>query len=117
MTTYTRADLAIRVLKDLGLIDARETPDAEDITWVEQTIAAVTGQLANEGVVIWGGSDQVLPEEYLVALSKRIGLDVGPSYGLFSLVDAEMAKPIANVQLKRMSARKPTMSVLDTDYY
>lgn len=117
MTTYSRSELATRVLKDLGLVDARETPDADDLEWAEETVASVTAQLATEGVTIANGSDEALPLEYLVQLSKRIGLDVGPSFGLFSIAEAEAAKPIANAALRRMNAKPATGSIAEATYY
>lgn len=117
MTTYSRSDLAERVLKDLGLVDAREEPDADDLAWAEETVSSVTAQLATEGITIANGSDEALPLEYLVALSKRIGLDIGPSFGLFSIADAEQAKPIANAVLRRMNAKPATGSVAEAEYY
>lgn len=117
MTTYSRSDLATRVLKDLGLVYAEEAPSASDLAWAEETVASVAAQLASEGVFIWNGSDESLPLEYLVPLSKRIGLDVGPSFGLFSIAEAETAKPIANATLRRMNAKQPTGAVLDSEFF
>lgn len=117
MTTYTKSDLATRVLKDLGLVGADETPSADDLSWAEETIGAVVAQLASEGIFIMGGSDETVPQEYLVPLSKRIGLDIGPSFGLFSIADAEQAKPSANTTLRRMAAKPATGSVVEVDYY
>lgn len=114
---YTRTQLATRILKDLGLVDARETPEAADTAWVEETIASVAGQLAIDGIHIWGGSDQSLPEPYLVALSKRIGLDVGPSYGLFSIAEAELAKEAANNSLRRLSGSPQKTGAVQTAEY
>lgn len=117
MTTYTQSDLATRVLRDLGLVDARETPDADDLAWAEQTIASVVAQLVTQGINLWNMSDEEIPEEYLVALSKRVGLDVGSAFGLFSAVEAEQAKPLAEMALRRMNARVPTGSVAEATYY
>lgn len=117
MTTYSRSDLATRVLKDLGLVYAEEIPSASDLAWAEETVSSVTAQLATEGIVIWNGSDQSVPVEYLVPLSKRIGLDVGPSFGLFSIAEAETAKPIANATLRRINAKQPTGAVAEAEYF
>lgn len=111
MTVFSRSDLATRVLKDLGITNASETPTADDLSWAAETIASVTAQLATEGIHIWNGSDQALPESYLVPLSKRICLDVGPSFGLYTIAEAETAKPIANATLRRMNAKPPTGAV------
>ena len=117
MTTYTLSDLATRVLRDLGITEAREQPDPSDLAWAEQTTLAVTAQLAAERIFIWNGSAEALPEEYLVILSKRIGLDVGPSFGLFTIADAERAKPVVNNTLRSINAPQPTGSVSESEYF
>lgn len=116
MTTYTRAELATRVLQDLGLLGSDETPTSEELAFAVTTVASVTAQLLSEGIFIWGGSDQSLPEEYLVQLSKRIGLDIGPSYGLFSIPESETAKPIVNMSLRSIGAKSPTYTAAQGEY-
>lgn len=116
MTIYSRSDLATRVLKDLNLIASDETPSAEDLEWAEETVASVTAQLAAESITIANGSDQALPLEYLVPLSKRIGLDIAPSFGLMSVDQAEVAKPVLNTTLRRMNAREPTGVIAEAEY-
>lgn len=117
MTTYSRTDLAERVLKDLGLVASEATLDAADSVWAEETIASVTAQLAVEGIVIWNGSDQALPLEYLVPLSKRIGLEIAPSFGLMGHVEAETLKPALNTLLRRMNAKPSTGAVAQAEYF
>ena len=117
MTTYSRSDLATRVLKELSVVAADETPSADDLAWAEETVASSTAQLAAENVVIWNGTDEVLPLEYLVPLAKRIMLDVAPSFGLMSMADAEIAKTPLNATLRRMNARQPTGAVAKAEYF
>lgn len=82
MTTYSRSDLATRVLRDLGLIGAEETPSAADLLWAEETVSAEIAMLGEIGLPIWNGSDMSVPIQYLTPLSRRIGLAVAPSFGL-----------------------------------
>lgn len=117
MTTYSRNDLATRVLKDLGLVAAEETPSAVDLEWASETIASVAAQLSVEGIVIWNGSDESIPLEYLVVLSKRIGLEAGPSFGLMSIADAERVKPPLNNLLRRMNAKPNTGVIQKAEYF
>jgi hypothetical protein len=117
MTTYSLDDLATRVLKDLGITDGRGAPDPNDVSWATETARAVTSQLAAERVYIWNGSVEAVPEEYLVILSKRIGLDVGPSFGLFTIAEAEQAKPVVNNTLRSMNAAQPTGSTAEAEYF
>lgn len=117
MTTYSRNDLATRILKDLSLIGAEETASAVDIEWAEETIASVTAALATKGIMIWNGSDQSLPLEYLVPLSKRIALDLAPSFGLMTTEAAEIAKPIMDMELRKMNAKQPTGLVVEAEHF
>lgn len=117
MTTFSRSDLAVRVLRDLGLVAAEETPSADDQTFAEETVESVYAELAAVGISLPDGSDQALPEKHLVCVSKRIGLDVGPAFGLFSIADAEVAKPVAEQRLRALSAKPPTGQTIPVDFF
>lgn len=117
MPTYSDSDQATRVLKDLGLVEADETPSASDLNWAIETVASEVALLAAKGIPIWNGSDQSVPLEYLTVLSRRIGLAVGPSFGLFSLAEAQIAMPIAERDLRILAAKAPTGSILETEYF
>lgn len=88
MTTYSRSDLATRILKDLGLIGAEETPSAIDLEWAGETVDGEVALLGAIGLPIWNGSELDVPQEYLTPLSRRIGLALAPSFGLMSSADA-----------------------------
>ena len=116
MTTYTQSDLATRILLDLGVIGAEETPSAVDLIWASDTIDAVVPTLSAMGLPIWNGSEVVVPAEYLIPLSKRIGLDMAPSFGLMNTVEAEAAKRGMEQSLTIMAnPRGGNPSVLRTD--
>jgi hypothetical protein len=91
MTTYTLSDLATRVLRDLGLVAADETPSAEDMAWAQETCTAEIATLNATGLPIWNGSDVAVPREYLTPLSRRIGLAIAPSFGLVDAASAANA--------------------------
>lgn len=117
MTTYTQADIATRVLKDLGLIGAEETPSAADLLWAEETIASEVAMMRARGLVIWNGSDVALPVEYLAPLSRRIGIAASPSFGLMSTAQAEQAIPLAEMNLRAMSMTPSTGEVAEANYF
>lgn len=104
MTTYTQADLATRVLKDLGLIGAEETPSATDLLWSEETVGSEVAMLGSIGLPIWNGSDIAVPLEYLTPLSRRIGLAVAPSFGLMDAASALLAMREAERYLTVMAS-------------
>jgi hypothetical protein len=117
MTTYTRADLATRVLKDLGLVGAEETPDAADQEWAVETVSAEISLLDAIDMPIWNGSDMAVPQEYLTILSRRIGLALEPSFGLSSIANATMAMKEVEKTLRRMASKPATGSVAEADYF
>lgn len=117
MTTYSQSDLATRVLRDLGLVASDEDPSADDLSFAEETVGSVYAELALRGISLPNGSDTALPAEYLVCVSKRIGLDVGPAFGLFSMADAETAKPIVERTLRALAAKPPTGSRAEAEYF
>ena len=112
MTTYSLSDLATRVLKDLGLVGADETPSAADQEWAEETVSSEVQMLADIGLPIWNGSEMVVPQSYLTTLSRRIGLAVAPGYGLADLATAQMAMREAERALTIMAAPRGAKPLL-----
>lgn len=117
MTTFTKADLATRLLKDLGLIGAEETPSGVDLVWAEETIDSEIALMAVKGISIWAGSNVVIPQEYFTALSRRIGLATAPSFGLISVAQAEQAMPLAELNLRALSATMPSGAPAQAEYF
>lgn len=104
MTTYSKADLATRVLKDLGLVGADETPSAADQEWAEETVGSEVQMLSDIGLPIWNGSEMAVPESYLTILSRRVGLAVAPSFGLMDIATAQLAMREAERYLTILAA-------------
>jgi len=104
MTTYSQSDLATRVLKDLGLVGAEETPSATDLEWSQETVGSEVAMLGSIGLPIWNGSDMSVPLEYLTPLSRRIGLAVAPSFGLIDPASAQAAMREAERYLTVMAS-------------
>ena len=117
MTTYTGAQLAVRGLKDLGLVGAEETPTAADQTWAEETCDAEIGLLAAKGVPIWNGGDDDIPQEYLTTLSRRIGLAMAPSFGLTDIATATLAMRAAEDDLRILGTVRETGKVLEVEHF
>lgn len=104
MTTYTQAELATRMLRDLGLIGAEEVPSAIDLEWAEETIGSEVPLLSALGLPIWNGSELSIPQEYLTLISRRVGLAVAPSFGLMSGPEAMAAMTLAEDKLTLLAA-------------
>lgn len=117
MTTYTQTQLATRVLKDLGMVGAEETPSAADQSWAEQTCEAEIGLLAAKGIPIWNGGDNDIPHEYLTTLSRRIGLAMAPSFGLSDIATATVAMRAAEDDLRILGSVQATGKVLEVEHF
>lgn len=104
MTTYTEDQFATRVLKDLGLVNADETPSSVDLEWAKETAGSEILLLASLHLPIWNGSALSIPQEYLTILSRRVGLAVAPSFGLVDLAAAQMAMREAERSLTMLAA-------------
>ena len=117
MTTYTTTELATRVLRDLGLIGAEETPSDADLQWAIETAQSEVQMLSAKGVPVWNGSEVEIPQEYLTALSRRIGLAVAPSFGLMSLADAQQAMPLADADLRVLGMTPGTGAPMQAEYF
>lgn len=114
MTTFSQTDLATRILRDLGLVEAEETPSDADIAHTLETIQSEFASMGVRGVPVLNGSDESIPLEYLTALSRRIGLAVAPAFGLITIADATNAIPAAEDVLTDISAARPEPLTLIT---
>ncbi len=104
MTTFTKSDLATRILRDAGLIGAEEIPSAIDLLFAEETLSSEIDLMAGKGINIWNGSEIVIPDSYLTTLSRRVVLAIGPAFGLGSVSEATMAIPVVERDLRVLSA-------------
>jgi hypothetical protein len=117
MTDYTATQLAIRVLKDLGLLGVDETPSAEELEFAEITVAAEIGLMEASGIPIWGGGTASVPEYYLTLLSRRIGLALAVSYGLGSPGEIPAAMVLAERELRRLGTKPATGQTQTAEYF
>jgi hypothetical protein len=117
MTDYTSTQLATRVLKDLGLIQAEETPSASDLAWAMESCDSELALLAAKGIPIWNGHANAIPLEYLTLESRRIGLALAPSYGLADIATATIAMEAAERDLRILGQVPMTGSVQTAEYF
>lgn len=117
MTTYTKAELATRILRDTGLIGAEETPSAIDLLFTEETLSSEIDLLAVKGIVIWDGSEVSIPNSYYTTLSRRLGLALGPSFGLGSIAEVSTAIPVIERDLRALSNIPGTGAALQNEYF
>ena len=114
---FTLAQLATRVLRDLGLVGAEETPSSADLAWAEETCSSEIGMMAAKGISIWNGSEYDVPNEYLTVLSRRIGLSLAPSFGLTDVATANNQIRALEVDLRVLSTKPATGKVAKVEYF
>ena len=117
MTTFTKAELAVRVLRDLGIYGAEETPSAADQEWAEQTCSSEILLLAAKDIPVWNGGTETIPEEYLTVLSRRIGLAMASSYGIEEMAKATQAMELLEYNLRILGQTGPTGDVQEGSYF
>lgn len=115
MTTYTADEFGTRVLKDLGLIGAEETPTSADLEWAKETASSEIMMLSALNLPIWNGSDLAIPQEYLSTLSRRVALAVAPSFGLVDMATAQQAMREAERSLVVLAAPMGRAPALKTE--
>ena len=115
MTTYTEDELGTRILRDLGLIGAEETPTSADLEWAKETAASEISILSAMGVPLWNGNELSIPQEYLTTISRRVGLAVAPSFGLTDPATAQNAMREAERYLTILAAPRARPALLRTE--
>lgn len=115
--SFTEDELATRVLRDLSLYGPDETPSDDDLIDTKQIIGSEVAAMATRGIVIWGGSEVVVPPEYLTALSRRLGLAVGPTFGSFTIIEAAVGIEPAEHYLRQLSSKTPTGETAEAEYF
>lgn len=114
---FTDDELATRVLKDLGLIGAEETPSSADLEWAKETCSSEIDLLSAKGIKIWGGYLDSVPNEYLTLLSRRIGLALAPSFGLVDIATATVSIEKLERDLRIVSEKPATGEVVAATHY
>jgi len=117
MSTFSKQDVVTRCLRDLSLISAEEAPSPDDLAFGIETLESVFDQLSAESIQFWNTSSGSVARPYLVALSKRLALDVGPAFGLGTIAEAEAAKQAANFALRQIGPKAPTGAVQQGGYF
>jgi hypothetical protein len=115
MTTYTEDEFGTRVLRDLGMIGAEETPSSADLEWAKETAASEIQMMGSLNLPIWNGSELSIPSEYLTTLSRRVCLAVAPSFGLTDLATAQASMREAERSLTLLAAPRSRPLALRSD--
>jgi hypothetical protein len=78
---YVKADLSREVLGELYSLASGQTPNAEDVTWVEQRINAVLASLASRNMYYLADADESIPDDAFNALVVCVAEAAAPKFG------------------------------------
>lgn len=120
MSTKTKLELAIHVLRDLGVIDASESPDEtnDDVAWVIDQYEDKFQELAAPGLELTYWSRDTIPSAVFGILVDLISNDVAASFGQpQSIPDKMQVEEIILKKLRRHVARSASGLPTVTEYF
>lgn len=117
MTTYyTKNDLAVRMLRVIGAVASDETPSAADLQWAIDIIDTQGITIQQDGINIWDGTEEIVPDSYLTPLAERLSIHMAQSFGLESQTTISQAQT-AERTLRRLSATQATFEPQQAEYF
>lgn len=86
MTTYSKADLRARVLKDMGVVDINGTASAIEASTVDEIVQQSLEELEDEKLMVFDYSatstTDVIPGRLFAAYADFVRYHAAPSFGL-----------------------------------
>lgn len=109
----TRTDLIERAATELGALTSMQSLADEDRDTIDGYIDPLIQQLATDGVVYIGDTEQI-PVEYFLPLAMLLGNAAAISFGQAYSGDLQRAQ---EMYLRRLTATKPTYQVMKAEYF
>ena len=105
-------DIATAALRRIGILDARETPSADDGALVESRFAELVGELRRKGLVVW--QDDAIPVDVFGPLADMLTARIRPEFGM-PYAEAEERK--AERDLRVVLARPASGEPVTTEFF
>ncbi len=116
MTTRTRAELAVAVLQELGVLDASETPTAEDSELVIDRHDELLAHLVDEELAYW--AEDEIPLAVFGALRNLVINQVRGVFGEpVTAEEVEARHKMLMGPLRRHVARAPSGTRTSAEYF
>lgn len=115
MTTYSKADLASKALREAALYAPDEDIEANDQTDAEEKAEALVSTLASKGIAITNGSVNAVPDDWYIPLAQYVGMFLLSSYGGPFPTDDQIRG--AERTMRQLCARPATGSVAEVSYF
>lgn len=116
MTTRTQRSLAENVLRALGLLDALDSPSAEDSSYVVARYNDILAEMSEDNLAYWPAD--VIPLVVFEPLTLLVALSVSPAYGKpMTIENLEQARMAVKRRIRRHTQlRSAQMPVLIDDF-
>lgn len=114
--TSTTADLAEAVLRELGVIDATESPEATDETYVIEAYNYKYDELVDRELAYW--TKTAIPNQIFLSVRDLIINEVRGAFGEpMTAEQKEMQEIIILRQFRRHTQRRASGHVTAADYF
>lgn len=112
---YSREQLVLGALKELGVVGAGQTASAEDAQTIDERINAVMADLAKRNVWVWGDPDQIDDAAYnhlVTILANSVGIA-----RQFGLPSDDTVRIYAETRLKELRAVQDAGDPIVAEYF
>lgn len=110
-TTKTRAELVAKVLANLGVLQAGQSPSDEDAATVDGYIDTSLATIAAKGLVTIYPS--AIQPEFFIPIAVLIASDCAHEFGAVAVSGTDKAER----DLRIMTRGEPTRATMKTDYF
>ncbi len=110
----TAADLRVRVLQELGIIAAGETPNAEDASLIDGFITRAQDELVQRRAALWVIDS--IPDYAVEPFVQYAAAMAAPTYGVMSKADAIIAKRTALSEIYELTDEGESLSPQKAEY-
>lgn len=116
--TKTTTELADAALRELGVVDAEETPDTVDRTYVADRYAEKFAEMSAPGLELtyWPAAD--IPDAIFLTLRDLVINEIRGAYGEpMAPEDKDARERVILMRLRRHTARGPTGLRTQAEYF
>jgi hypothetical protein len=106
MTTRTLQDLATAVMQDLAIIDAMDSPTAEDRAFIELRYTEALEELRDDGLVWWDAT--AIPLAVFPAVVGYMSVAVSEAFGKARSVPVDVELEAAKRRIRRRVSKATT---------
>lgn len=116
--TKTVTQLATAVLRELGVVDAAETPDTEDVTYVTDTYRSKWEELSSHGNEMTYWAYDTIPEPVFLVLRDLMMLEVMGAFGQpLPPAEKDAREQVILRRLRRHTAVQSSKRPVEVDFF